>query len=219
MIRVMLADDQALVRSAFAVMLGVEDDIEVVAQAADGAAAVELAASTRPDVILMDVRMPGMDGIEATARITKMCDARVVILTTFDSDDYLFDSLEAGASGFLLKNADPDQLVCGIRSVAAGHSLLAPEVTRRVIERRRPAVRPNQGIAKLSTREKEILVALAHGQSNAEIAADFQLSEATVKTHVSNVLTKLAVRDRVQAVIAAYDSGLVQAGTYCPGSP
>ncbi|MDO4783710.1 MAG: response regulator transcription factor [Propionibacteriaceae bacterium] len=207
--RVLLADDQALVRQAFALMLSAEDDIEVVGQASDGAEAVEATRRLGPDVVLMDVRMPGMDGIAATAQLADH-PAGIIILTTFDSDDYLFDALSAGAAGFLLKNAQPDQLVAGIRAVAEGHALLAPEVTRRVIEARARQRRPRPMPSGLTAREIEVWTRLAHGRSNSEIAADLFLSEATVKTHVSNLLTKLGVRDRVQAVIAAYESGLIQ---------
>lgn len=210
MIRLMLVDDQALIRSAFATMLSIEPDIEVVGQAANGQEAVDLARTLGPDVILMDVRMPVMDGIEATRQIAATSEARIVILTTFDSDDYLFDALAAGATGFLLKNSAPEQLIAGIRHVADGHALLAPEVTRRVIESRTRGSRAHPGVALLTDREHDVLVSLARGQSNAEIATALFVSEATVKTHVSNILTKLGVRDRVQAVIAAYESGLVR---------
>ena len=196
-------------RQAFALMLSAEDDIEVIGQASDGASAVEATWRLNPDVVLMDVQMPGMDGIAATAQLAGH-PAGVIILTTFDSDDYLFDALNAGAAGFLLKNAEPDQLVAGIRAVAQGHALLAPEVTRRVIESRARRSRPHPVLPELTDRETEVWTRLAHGRSNAEIAADLFLSEATVKTHVSNLLAKLGVRDRVQAVIAAYESGLIQ---------
>lgn len=221
---VALVDDQALVRSGFAMMLSVEDDIEVVGQATNGAEAIEVARSHRPDLILMDVQMPVMDGIAATRTIVSEDLSKVIILTTFDRDDYLFDGLAAGASGFLLKNADPDDLVAAIRSVGHGHSLLAPEVTRRVIERMtaptasteqtQPQPPPEQAAAldRLTEREREVLVELAHGKSNAEIAADLFLGEATVKTHVSNCLAKLVVRDRVQAVVFAYQAGLIHPG-------
>lgn len=209
MIRVLLADDQALIRQAFALMLSSEEGIEVIGHVGDGASAVETTRRLNPDVVLMDVQMPGMDGIAATAQLADH-PARIIILTTFDSDDYLFEALNAGAAGFLLKNAEPDQLVAGIRAVAQGHALLAPEVTRRVIESRARRSRPHPVLPELTDRETEVWTRLAHGRSNAEIAADLFLSEATVKTHVSNLLAKLGVRDRVQAVIAAYESGLVQ---------
>lgn len=213
-IRVLLVDDQDLIRAGFRMILGVEDGIDVVAESADGRAAVDAAEEHRPDIVLMDVQMPVMDGIEATTRIVGSTPAtKVVILTTFDSDEYLFESLQAGASGFLLKNSDPDDLVSAIRSVSDGHALLAPEVTSRVISRfaRSPGrvVRDDRRIAELTERERDVLVLMARGLSNAEIAADLVLGEATVKTHVSRILMKLDVRDRVQAVVSAYESGLV----------
>ena len=213
-IRVVLADDQDLIRAGFTMILSVEDDIEVVAEASDGKSAIETVTRHEPDVVLMDVQMPGMDGIEATREITSRTrDPKVVILTTFDSDEYLFESLQAGASGFLLKNSDPDDLVSAIRSVADGHALLAPEVTRRVISRfaRAPGqvVRNTDRMSELTDRERDVLVLMSRGFSNSEIAADLVLGEATVKTHVSRILMKLDVRDRVKAVVAAYESGLV----------
>ncbi|MFC6423160.1 response regulator [Ornithinimicrobium tianjinense] len=198
-------------------ILSVEDDLEVVGQVGDGAQAVEAVARLRPDVVLMDVQMPVLDGVEATRRIiADHPDVRVVVLTTFDRDDYLFDALEAGASGFLLKNADPDDLVQAVRAAADGHALLAPEVTMRVITRMTGAG-PSEGegeergipLPMLTGREREVLEQVARGMSNGEIARAFFVTEATVKTHVSNVLAKLGVRDRVQAVIAAYEAGLV----------
>ncbi len=284
LLRVLLVDDQLLVRSGFSLILSVEDDIEVVGQAADGQAAIELARQTHPDVVLMDVQMPVLDGIQATSRIVAENLGKVIILTTFDRDDYLFDALVAGASGFLLKNADPDQLVEAVRAVGHGHALLAPEVTRRVIERmvtpttpgppasrtdstgltRRPSQSTNSGtpdarvqtrassgrdlpgapvtggladpgasaggappgagfaaaagagpttppsaLAHLTDREREVLSLVARGMSNAEIAGELFLGEATVKTHVSSCLSKLHLRDRVQAVVLAYEVGLV----------
>ncbi|MGH3357558.1 MAG: response regulator [Nocardioidaceae bacterium] len=212
--RVLLVDDQDLIRAGFRMILAVEDTIDVVAEAADGRAALAAVEEHRPDIVLMDVQMPVMDGIAATAEIVgRSPETKVVILTTFDSDEYLFESLQAGASGFLLKNSDPDDLVSAIRSVADGHALLAPEVTSRVISRfaRAPGqvVRNTARIAELTEREQGVLVLMAKGLSNAEIAADLVLGEATIKTHVSRILMKLGVRDRVQAVVAAYESGLV----------
>ena len=272
-LRIVLVDDQRLVRSGFELMLSVEDDIEIVGQAADGQEALEVVARTRPDVVLMDVQMPRMDGIEATRRIVSGAGAagaagaagsagaagtgggeagsagvpgeagsagggasagpRVVILTTFDRDDYVFAGLRAGASGFLLKNCEPDQLVDAIRAAGHGHALLAPEVTRRVIEqmvtpsasataqpteRAQPtpeAARSPEhaaALARLTEREREVLTLVAEGLSNAEIAARLFLGEATVKTHVSNCLSKLHLRDRVQAVVFAYEARLVLPG-------
>lgn len=211
-LRVLLVDDHAMVRSGFAMVLSVEDDVDVVGQAADGIQAIELARATRPDVVLMDVQMPRMDGIEATRQLVAEDLGHVVILTTFDRDDYLFDALDAGASGFLLKNAGPEQLLVAVRAAGHGHALLAPEVTRRVIGRRsgEQAVRARPAeLDHLTSREHEVLVMLGRGLSNAEIAAELVLGEATVKTHVSNVLAKLHLRDRVQAVIYAYDAGLI----------
>jgi DNA-binding NarL/FixJ family response regulator len=224
-LRVLLVDDQQLVRSGFAMMLSVEDDLEVVGEAPDGQRAVELARELRPDVVLMDVQMPVLDGIGATRLLVAEDLGRVVILTTFDRDDYLFDALDAGASGFLLKNADPEQLLDAVRAAGHGHALLAPEVTLRVIERmtRRvpPAPRPGERAAadvvvddprvqRLTEREREVLLLMARGLSNGEIAAHLVLSEATVKTHVSNCLSKLQVRDRVQAVVIAHEVGLLR---------
>lgn len=216
-ISVLLVDDHAMVRSGFRLMLSVESDIEVVGEAANGTEAIIAARRLRPDLILMDVQMPGMDGIEATRVIVAENLGTVVVLTTFDRDDYLFDALAAGASGFMLKNAEPETLVEAVRSAAAGHSLLAPEVTRRVIERSvhgptaEPAGEPPE-LAFLTERERETLIFLARGYSNAEIAQELFLGEATVKTHVSNCLGKLGLRDRVQAVIYAYEAGLITTG-------
>lgn len=211
MTTVMLVDDQDLVRTGFSMILSVEEDIDIVAEAASGRQAVERARTAQPDVILMDVQMPDMDGIEATAAITAASTSKVVILTTFDRDDYLFESLRAGASGFLLKNSEPENLVGAIRRVADGHALLAPEVTRRVIEQFAGAsVRwDTSAVDDLTDRERDVLAHMARGRSNAEIAAVLFLGEATVKTHVSRVLMKLDVRDRVQAVVTAYQAGLV----------
>jgi DNA-binding NarL/FixJ family response regulator len=213
-LRVLLVDDHAMVRSGFAMVLSVEDDIEVVGEAADGVQAIEQARALRPDVVLMDVQMPRMDGIEATRHLVADDLGHVVIVTTFDRDDYLFAALEAGASGFLLKNAGPEQLLDAVRAAGRGHALLAPEVTRRVIGKmsaERTAVdRPEPSeLAHLTAREREVLVLLGRGLSNGEIAAELVLGEATVKTHVSNVLAKLHLRDRVQAVIYAYEAGLI----------
>jgi DNA-binding NarL/FixJ family response regulator len=216
---VLIVDDQALVRAGFRMILEAEDDIEVVGEAANGQDAVAEAVRLQPDVVLMDVRMPDVDGIEATRRLLgeDRAGTKVVMLTTFDMDEYVYDALRAGASGFLLKDVPPEQLVDGIRAVAGGDALLAPSVTRRVIEefvRRPPAsVRtlPPQ-LAELTPRELEVLMLLARGLSNAEIATELYLSETTVKTHVAHVLMKLALRDRVQAVVLAYESGLIEPG-------
>jgi len=218
-ITVLLVDDQALVRTGFRMILEAEPDLEVVGEAADGREAIEQARSVSPDVVLMDVRMPEIDGIEATRQLLAAPDAtaKVVMLTTFDMDEYVYEALRAGASGFLLKDVPPEQLVAGIRAVASGDALLAPSVTRRVIEEfvRRPpdSVRaaPAQ-LAELTARELEVLKLIARGLSNAEIAKDLFVSETTVKTHVAHVLMKLQLRDRVQAVVLAYESGLVQPG-------
>jgi DNA-binding NarL/FixJ family response regulator len=213
-IRVLVADDQALVRSGFRLILEAREDIEVVGEAEDGAEAVELARRVDPDVILMDVRMPKMDGVEATRRLTAAgSSARVVILTTFDLDEYVHEAIRAGASGFLLKDVQPAQLVEAVRVVAAGEALLAPTVTRRLLDRfarALPDEKPPPSLDALTARELEILRLVAGGLSNAEIAEQLVVTEATVKTHVSSVLRKLHLRDRVQAVVAAYDAGLVQ---------
>jgi DNA-binding NarL/FixJ family response regulator len=220
-IRVAVADDQALVRSGFAVLLRSADDIDVVGEAADGREAVELARRARPDVVLMDIRMPEMDGLEATRRIVgapATAATKVLILTTFDLDEYVFEALRAGASGFLLKDTLPVDLLAAIRVVADGDALLAPKVTRRLIEQFAAAtpaatVEVNPGIADLTDREREILLAVASGMSNAEIAETMFISHATAKTHVSRLLTKLAARDRAQLVMIAYESGLVTPGS------
>ncbi|MHA7273220.1 response regulator transcription factor [Arthrobacter sp. TMT4-20] len=225
-IRVLLADDQALVRAGFATMLSIEEDIEVVGQVTNGQEAVDFAHQHEVDVILMDVQMPLMDGIQATELITRAGRGKVIILTTFERDDYLFDAIRSGASGFLLKNADPDDLIAAVQAVAGGYALLAPEVTVRVIERfarsleaageTTPGAQPSAELRKrldsLTQREKEILSSLATGLSNAELAGRFFLAEATVKSHVSSLLAKVQVRDRVQAVVFAYESGLIRPG-------
>jgi DNA-binding NarL/FixJ family response regulator len=213
-LRVLLVDDHAMVRSGFAMVLSVEDDVEVVGEAADGLQALEAARATRPDVVLMDVQMPRMDGIEATRHLVAEDLGHVVIVTTFDRDDYLFDALRAGASGFLLKNAGPEQLLDAVRAAGRGHALLAPEVTRRVIGQMAGGPTPVRRtepaeLARLTAREREVLVLLARGRSNGEIATELVLGEATVKTHVSSVLAKLHLRDRVQAVVWAYEAGLI----------
>jgi len=222
MIRVVVADDQALVRGGFRVLVDSADDLQVVGEASDGAQAVELAARERPDVILMDIRMPTMDGLEATRRILAAAGehhVKVLILTTFDLDEYVFAALKAGASGFLLKDTPPEQLLSAIHVVAGGDALLAPTVTRRLIEEfvkrspQDPGV-PATGLDLLTDRETEVLRAVARGRSNAEIAAELFISYATAKTHVSRLLTKLRVRDRAQLVMLAYENGIVS-----PGSP
>jgi DNA-binding NarL/FixJ family response regulator len=212
MIRVVLADDQELVRSGFAMILDAQADIEVVAEAADGAEAIAAVKKYQPDVALLDVRMPGTDGLEAAKAICAGTATRVVMLTTFDSDDYVYDALYAGASGFLLKDVRRDDLVHAVRVVAVGESLLAPTITRRLISdllRDNPRTAPAANLDVLTGRERETLTLLGRGLSNAEIAAAMTVSEHTVKTHVSNTLAKLGLRDRVQAVIAAYESGLI----------
>ena len=241
MLKVVVVDDQALMRSGFTLMLSAEDDIEVVGEASDGAEAVEVVGRLRPDVVLMDVQMPVMDGIAATRELVRAELAKVLILTTFDRDDYLFDALRAGASGFLLKNSDPDELVGAVRAVGHGHALLSPQVTRRVIEQMtsETAPPPDDSVSaadaaaapgtaapgdaplpesldpdtarivdSLTGREREVLEAVARGLSNSEIAAELVIGEATVKTHVSSVLSKAHLRDRVQAVVFAYRTGI-----------
>ncbi len=212
-IKVLIADDQALVRTGFRKILESEPDLEVVGEAGDGGEAVEAGLLLRPDVVLMDIRMPRLDGLEATRRLAGK--TRVLVLTTFDLNEYVYEALRAGASGFLLKDAPADQLVTAIRVVAAGEALLAPSITRRLIEEfaRRPRsnARPGQ-LEALSPRELEVLRLVARGLSNAEIAAELYVGDATVKTHVSRILQKLTLRDRVQAVVLAYESGLLQPG-------
>jgi DNA-binding NarL/FixJ family response regulator len=215
-ITVVVVDDQEMVRAGFAALLDAQDGIEVVGQAASGAEALTVCAATEPDVVLMDVRMPGLDGVEATARLLRTpTRARVVMLTTFDVDDYVYAALRAGASGFLLKDATPDELVSAVRVVAAGEGLLAPTVTGRLIARFATApgvVGPPPALDALTPREREVLVLIARGLSNKEIAARLVVAEQTVKTHVGRILGKLALRDRAQAVMAAYESGLVAPG-------
>jgi DNA-binding NarL/FixJ family response regulator len=213
-IRTLIADDQALVRSGFRMILEARPDIEVVGEAENGAEAVELARRLDPDVILMDVRMPNLDGVAATRRLSAAgVRARVVILTTFDLDEYVHEAIRAGASGFLLKDVEPAQLVDAVRVIAGGNALLAPTVTRRLLDRfaqSLPDGKPSASLETLTPRELEILEAVASGLSNAEIADKLVVTEATVKTHVSSILRKLQLRDRVQAVVAAYDAGLVR---------
>jgi DNA-binding NarL/FixJ family response regulator len=218
MIRVLLADDQSLVRAGFRALLDAEPDIEVVAEAGDGAQAARLAAQTRPDVVLMDIRMPGVDGLEATRRIAAdpaLSGTRIVILTTFELDEYLFEALRAGAAGFLVKDTEPVDLLRGVRAVAAGDALLSPRVTRRVIAEfasraRRPA--PPPALDQLTDREREVMALVGEGLSNDEIAARLVVSPATAKTHVSRAMIKLGARDRAQLVVYAYEAGLVRPG-------
>ena len=220
MIRVLIADDQGMVRAGFRWLLEAEADIAVVGEAVDGADAVDAATRLRPDVVLMDIRMPLMDGITATGRIVAAAEAtRVLILTTFDLDEYVFDALRAGASGFLLKDAPAEDLAAAIRVVARGDSLLAPAVTKRVVDafvHRAPTMRADARLGQLTRREQEIFALIAAGLGNREIATRLFISEATTKTHVSNLLTKLELRDRIQAVIYAYECGLVQPGRTPP---
>jgi len=212
-VRVLVADDQAMVRAGFRMLLSREEDIEVVGEAADGAAAVREAERLRPSVVLMDIRMPELDGLEATRRILAGDpQARVLVLTTFDLDEYVYEALRAGASGFVLKDDPPESLLAAIRVVAAGEALLSPTVTRRVISRfaRLPSPSPVPALTGLTAREREVLRLVARGLSNAEIARELFISEGTVKTHVTHLLTKLDLRDRVQAVVLAYRSGLAE---------
>ena len=217
MIRVLLADDQALVRAGFRLILDLEDDMEVVGEAGDGRDAVSLTRELEPDVVLMDVRMPEMDGIEATRRLARGGSrARVLVLTTFDADENVYEAMKAGASGFLLKDVPREQLVAGVLIVASGESLLAPTITRRLIEqfvrRPPPGLAVPSELEALSAREVQVLNLLARGLTNAEIAERLVVSATTAKTHVANILQKLRLRDRVQAVVLAYESGLVQPG-------
>ena len=223
MIRVLLVDDQSLLRMGFRLILEAEPDLEVVGEAADGATGITMASSLRPDVVLMDVRMPGTDGIQATAAITASRAGKVLILTTFDLDQYVFAGLKAGASGFLLKDAPPAELLSAIRTVAAGEAVLAPTATRRLIDQFVPML-PDPGqqedrdavLSKLTDRERTVFAQLATGRSNREIATELHLSEGTVKIHVGRILTKLDLRDRVQAVVLAYETGLVTPGGSVP---
>ncbi|MGC4748321.1 response regulator [Micromonospora sp. DT201] len=215
MIRLLLVDDQTLVRAGFRSILEGEDGIEVVGEAADGAAAVRLAGQLRPDVVLMDIQMPVLDGLAATAEIVASCAARVIILTTFDLDDYVYRALRAGASGFLVKDTEPAELIHGVRVVARGDALIAPAITRRLIaEFAARVMHPDPGprLSALTEREREVLTLVAAGLSNDEIAARLVLSPATAKTHVSRIMTKAQVRDRAQLVILAYESGLTVPG-------
>jgi DNA-binding NarL/FixJ family response regulator len=225
-IRVLIADDQALVRGGFHSILAGQDDIEVISETADGNETVELVERLQPDVVLMDIRMPGIDGLEATRRIVARGIAtRVLVLTTFDVDDYVYEAMKAGASGFLLKTAPPRQLADAVRTVAAGDALLAPSITRRLVEQfvRRPPPGTTVPVAleELTERERGVLRLLARAFSNAEIAAELVVSEATVKSHVNRILTKLNLRDRAQAIVLAYETGLVEPGSSAsnPSSP
>ena len=222
-LRVLIADDQALVRAGFRMILEAQPGIEVVAEAPDGEAAIRLARRHRPDVVLMDVRMPGLDGLEATRRLlggesatATVAPPRVIILTTFDLDEYVYAALQAGASGFLLKDVTPEHLVGAVRTVAIGDALLAPAITRRLVERfARPqagGATPSAELSSLTAREAEVLGLVARGMSNAEVGAALFVTEATVKTHVAAILAKLGLRNRAQVVVFAYESGLVQAG-------
>jgi DNA-binding NarL/FixJ family response regulator len=217
-LRVVIADDQALVRAGFRMILEADADLQVVGDAADGEQAISVVRRLDPDVVLMDIRMPVLDGLQATRRMLSSGSERprVIMLTTFDADEYVYAALRAGASGFLLKDVSPEQLVAAVRLVAAGDALLAPSITRRLVERfaapaRKPAVEAD-GLSALTSREREVLLLIARGLSNTEIAEHLTLSEATVKTHVARILSKLDLRDRVQAVVAAYESGLVTPG-------
>ncbi len=214
-VRVLIADDQALVRAGFKMILDAEDDLDVVGEAADGAEAVEKARRLKPDVVLMDIRMPQLDGIEATRQVVALGaepPVRVLMLTTFDLNEYVYEALRAGASGFLLKDVPPEQLAAGIRVVAGGEALLAPSITKRLIQEFASAApatsTPPKGLDELTARELEVFKLVARGLSNAEIAAELIVSETTVKTHVARVLMKLGLRDRVQAVVLAYESGV-----------
>lgn len=213
-LRVLVADDQSMVRAGFRMLLGREDDIEVVAEASNGREAVEKAARYRPAVILMDIRMPELDGLEATRRILAAdATARILILTTFDLDEYVYEALRAGASGFVLKDDPPEQLLAAIRVVAAGEALLSPSITKRVIKQfaRVPRPSPPESIGDLTERELDVFRLIARGLSNVEIGRELYISETTVKTHITHILQKLDLRDRVQAVVLAYETGLFEA--------
>jgi DNA-binding NarL/FixJ family response regulator len=228
-IKLLIADDQVLVRTGFKLILDAEDDIEVVGEASDGGEAVEATSRLRPDIVLMDIRMPGVDGIEATRRVLDLGlepPVRVLVLTTFDLNEYVYDALRAGASGFLLKDVPPEQLVAGVHVVARGEALLAPTITKRLIEEfATKAPRPDPeagagaapGLDELTARELEVFKLMARGMSNAEVAASLIVSETTVKTHVARILMKLGLRDRVQAVVFAYENGVVQRGEEAVG--
>jgi DNA-binding NarL/FixJ family response regulator len=216
--RVLIADDDALARAALRAILDAHDDLELVAEAEDGLEAVENAGRVHPDVVLLDIRMPNLDGLEAARQILASASnrARVIMLTTFDLDEYVYDALKAGASGFLRKDAPPERMLMFVRSAGDGDALLDPTITRRLIERYAPphaSARASGRLSELTPRELEVLTEVARGHSNAEIAADMYLSEATVKTHLSRILTKLDLRDRVQAVVLAYEEGLVRPGS------
>jgi DNA-binding NarL/FixJ family response regulator len=221
-VRVLIADDQALVRTGFRMILGEEPSLSVIGEASDGLEAVEMALGLKPDVVLMDIRMPGIDGIEATRRILEKAldpPVRILVLTTFDLNEYVYDALRAGASGFLLKDVPAEQLIAGVHLVASGEALLAPTVTRRLIEefaRRAPAPEPPDAFGELTARELEVFGLVARGMSNAEIAESLVVSEATVKTHVARVLMKLHLRDRIQAVVLAYETGIITPGEGAP---
>jgi len=224
-IRVLIADDQPLVRTGFGLIIKPQKDIELVGEAADGYQAIELAAKLRPDVILMDIRMPRLDGLEATRRVLAdptLQHTRILILTTFDLDEYVYDALRAGASGFLLKDAPSEQLIDGIRVVAAGDALLAPSITRRLIEgyvrQPTPRVATTPALDELTRREREVLELIARGHSNADIARQLYVSDATVKTHVAHVFAKLDLHDRAQAVVYAYETGVVQPRSLAPAT-
>ena len=216
-VSVLIADDQALVRAGFRAILETQPDIKVVGEAIDGRNAVDLARRRAPDVVLMDIQMPGVDGLEATRLILGEAETAVLMLTTFDLDEYVYEALRAGASGFLLKDAPPEQLIGAIRTLAAGEALIAPAITKRLIERfvrsAPPPASSAAALAELTPREREVLVLIARGRSNGEIAAELVLSEATVKTHVKRVLAKLGVRDRIHAVVLAYETELVTPGS------
>jgi DNA-binding NarL/FixJ family response regulator len=216
-IRVLIVDDQALVRAGFRMILDAQPDLEVVGEAADGSTAIDAVRTLRPDVVLMDIRMPGVDGIEATRRLIELkVPSKIVILTTYDLDEYVFDALAAGASGFLLKHVPPEELVRGVRVAASGEALLAPSITKRLIEEfakhRAPVRAAGTELKTLTDREQEVIRLLGRGLSNPEIARELKVGEATVKTHVAHVLDKLELRDRVQAVIFAYEIGLIKPG-------